>query len=99
MQVGFVGLGNMGGRVAHRLLAAGYPLGVYSRHPDSARALGDLGARAFSSPRLLAGNCDVVLTMVPDDTAVEGLVLGADGLLAGMREGGTIIGLSSVHPS
>ena len=73
MQVGFVGLGNMGGRVAHRLLAAGYPLGVYSRHPDSARALGDLGARAFSSPRLLAGNCDVVLTMVPDDTAVEGL--------------------------
>ena len=99
MQLGFIGLGNMGGRVARRLLAAGYPLGVYSRHSDSTRALVDLGAQTFASPRLLASHCDVVLTMVPDDDAVEGVVLGADGVLAGMREGGTIIDLSSVHPS
>ena len=44
MRLGFIGLGNMGGRVARRLLAAGYPLGVYARHPESTRALVDLGA-------------------------------------------------------
>ena len=69
-RLGFIGLGNMGGRVARRLLAAGFPLGMYSRHPDSARALVDLGARLSSSPRLLADNSDVVLTMVPDRKSV-----------------------------
>jgi 3-hydroxyisobutyrate dehydrogenase-like beta-hydroxyacid dehydrogenase len=89
----------MGGRVARRLVAAGYPLGVYSRHPDSARALVELGAQLYTSQRLLAGNSDVVLTMVPDDAAVEEVVLGADGVLGGIRAGGTIIDLSSVHPA
>ncbi len=98
-RLGFIGLGNMGGRVARRLLAAGFPLGMYSRHPDSLRALVDLGARGYSSPRLLAGNSDVVLTMVPDDAALERVVLGAVGVLSGIHAGSTIIDLSSVHPS
>jgi 3-hydroxyisobutyrate dehydrogenase-like beta-hydroxyacid dehydrogenase len=98
-RLGFIGIGNMGGRVARRLLTAGYPLGIYSRHPDSAHALVDLGARVYASPRLLADNSDVVLTMVPDDSALERVVLGADGVLSGIREGATIIDLSSVHPS
>src|SRR5438477_4645827 len=99
MRLGLIGLGNMGGRVARRLLAAGYPLGVYGRHPESTRALVDLGARAYPSPLLLAGDADVVLTMVPDDAALEQIVLGADGVLGGLRPGATIIDLSSVHPA
>ena len=98
-RLGFIGLGNMGGRVARRLLDAGYPLGVHSRHPDSIRALIDLGAQFHASPRQLARNSDVVLTMLPDDPAVESVVLGADGVLSGIAAGATIIDLSSVHPS
>jgi 3-hydroxyisobutyrate dehydrogenase-like beta-hydroxyacid dehydrogenase len=99
MQLGFIGLGNMGSRVAHRFLAAGYPFGVHSRHPDSIRALVDLGAQVYTSPLELARNSDVVLTMLPDDAALEHVVLGADGVLSGIRAGATIIDLSSVHPS
>jgi 3-hydroxyisobutyrate dehydrogenase-like beta-hydroxyacid dehydrogenase len=58
-----------------------------------------LGARGFSSPRLLAANSEVVLTMLPDDAALEGVVLGTAGVLSGIRAGSTIIDLSSVHPS
>src|SRR5260370_31316343 len=96
---GFIGVGNRGGRVARRLLAAGFPLGMYSRHPDSLGALVDLGARGYSSPQLLAANSDVVLTMLPDDAALEDVVLGTAGLLSGIPAGSTIIDLSSVHPS
>jgi len=88
----------MGGRVARRLLAAGFPLGMYSRHPDSLRALVDLGARGYSSPRLLAANSDVVVSMLPDDAALERVVLGDAGVLSGIPAGSTIIDLSSVHP-
>ena len=77
----------MGGRVARRLLAAGFPLGMYSRHPDSLRALVDLGARGYSSPRLLAANSDVMLTMLPDDAALERVVLGDAGVLSGIPRG------------
>src|SRR5260370_11911089 len=96
---GFIGVGNRGGRVARRLLAAGFPLGMYSRHPDSLGALVDLGARGYSSPQLLAANSDVVLTMLPDDAALEDVVLGTAGLLSGIPAGSTIIDLSSVPPS
>jgi 3-hydroxyisobutyrate dehydrogenase-like beta-hydroxyacid dehydrogenase len=98
-RLGFIGLGNMGRRIARRLLDAGHPLGAYSRHPDSARALIDLGAQIYASPLELARNSDVVLTMVPDDSAIEEVVLGGDGILGGIRAGGIIIDLSSVHPA
>jgi 3-hydroxyisobutyrate dehydrogenase-like beta-hydroxyacid dehydrogenase len=97
--LGFIGLGNMGGRVARRLLEAGYPLGVHSRSVDKTRPLADLGAQVYASPRQLTQHADVVLTMVPDDAAVEDVLLGADGVLSGIRQGATVIDLSSVHPS
>src|SRR4051794_36758435 len=64
--VGFIGLGAMGSRMAGRLLAAGYPLGVYNRTPDRARPLAERGARVYDSPRDLARNADVVLSSLTD---------------------------------
>ena len=97
--VGFIGLGNMGIRIARRLLDAGYPLGVHNRTADRARPLVDRGAQFYASATELAHQSDVVLTMLPDDTAVQEVLIGDSGVLGGLRPGGTIIDLSSVHPS
>jgi 3-hydroxyisobutyrate dehydrogenase-like beta-hydroxyacid dehydrogenase len=98
-QLGFIGLGNMGLRIARRLLDAGYPLGVHSRTAEKARALVGLGAQVYSSARELAHHSEVVLTMLPDDAAVQEVLIGATGVLSGMRARGTIVDLSSIHPS
>jgi 3-hydroxyisobutyrate dehydrogenase len=96
--LGFVGLGAMGSRMATRLLDAGYPLGVFNRTADKTRPLVERGARAFDSPRALAQHCEVVLSSLADDAAVEQALLGADGVVAGARSGTTLIDLSSVSP-
>jgi 3-hydroxyisobutyrate dehydrogenase len=88
----------MGSRIARRLMDAGYPLGVYNRTPEKARALAEQGARVFGSPRELAAAADTVLSMLADDTAVEQVMLGPDGIVAAVRPSATIIDLSSVHP-
>jgi 3-hydroxyisobutyrate dehydrogenase-like beta-hydroxyacid dehydrogenase len=85
--------------MAGRLLAAGYPLGVYNRTPDRARPLAERGARVYDSPRDLAQNADVVLSSLTDDAAVEQALLGDGGALAGARAGATLIDLSSVSPA
>jgi 3-hydroxyisobutyrate dehydrogenase-like beta-hydroxyacid dehydrogenase len=96
--LGFVGLGYMGGRIARRLMDAGYPLGVYNRSREKTRALGERGARVYDSPRELAADADTVLSMLADDAAVEQVMLGPDGVVSGLRPRSTIIDLSSVHP-
>jgi 3-hydroxyisobutyrate dehydrogenase-like beta-hydroxyacid dehydrogenase len=96
--IGFIGLGNMGSRMASRLLEAGFPLGIYNRSPEKIRPLAAQGAAVYDSPRELAQHADVVLSSVSDDAAVEQVLIGADGALAGARPGATLIDLSSVHP-
>src|SRR5579859_1260244 len=96
--LGFVGLGYMGGRIAGRLISAGYPVGVYNRTREKTRALAEQGARVYDSPRQLAADADIILSMLADDAAVEQVMLGPDGVLSGARPNSTIIDLSSVHP-
>ena len=96
--LGIIGLGAMGSRMAERLLEAGYPLGVYNRSPEKARALVQRGARLYDSAAEVARAADVVLTMLADDTAVEQVMLGPDGVVAASRPGTTLVDLSSVHP-
>jgi len=96
--LGFVGLGYMGGRIAGRLISAGYAVGVYNRTREKTRALAEQGARVYDSPGELASDADTVLSMLADDAAVEQVMLGPDGVLSGARPNSTIIDLSSVHP-
>jgi 3-hydroxyisobutyrate dehydrogenase-like beta-hydroxyacid dehydrogenase len=97
--LGFIGLGAMGSRIARRLLDAGYPLNVYNRTAAKTRALIEAGAQGCPSPSLLAQHSDVVLTMLSDDAALEAVMFGADGVLAGIRPKSTIVDLSSVYPA
>ena len=86
MKVGFIGLGNMGSGMAANLLQAGHALTVYNHTPARAEALVAKGATLAKTPGKAARG-DVVITMLADDAAVEGVVFGADGVLAGLQPG------------
>src|SRR3954469_16051368 len=90
-RLGFIGLGGMGSRMAGRLLAAGYDLTVYNRTRERARALEQRGAKVAATPRDLAAGVDIVLSSLADDAAVEGVMFGPEGALAGARSGAIFI--------
>lgn len=96
--LGFIGLGGMGSRMAGRLLAAGYELTVYNRSRQRLLPLQKAGANLAATPRELASATDVVLSCVADDQALEEVLLGTDGALAGARPGTLFIDLSTVSP-
>src|SRR5579871_3408017 len=98
MNLGFIGLGGMGSRMAARLLHAGYTLGVYNRTTDKAAPLVRLGATLFASPADLARSVDVVFSMLADDAAVEQVLQGPAGVVAQVKPGTSIVDLSSVRP-
>jgi 3-hydroxyisobutyrate dehydrogenase-like beta-hydroxyacid dehydrogenase len=98
MQVGFIGVGNMGSGMAANLLKAGHVLTVYNRTPARAEALVAEGATLAKTPSEAARG-DVVITMLADDAAVEELVLGADGVLSGLKPGCIHISMSTISVS
>jgi 3-hydroxyisobutyrate dehydrogenase/glyoxylate/succinic semialdehyde reductase len=88
----------MGGRMARRLLAAGYDLTVYDRTRSRARPLEQGGAKSAPTPERVAAGADVVLSSLADDTALEEVMFGPEGALAGARPGTTFIEMSTVSP-
>jgi 2-hydroxy-3-oxopropionate reductase len=96
MRVGFIGLGLMGKPMAGHILKAGYPLTVHNRSRAAVDELVTQGARAAASPRDVAVNSDVVITMLPDSPDVESVLNGPDGLLAGARPGLIHIDMSTI---
>jgi 3-hydroxyisobutyrate dehydrogenase-like beta-hydroxyacid dehydrogenase len=95
MQVGFIGLGNMGSGMAANLLKAGHALTVYNRTPAKAEALVVEGATLAKTPREAARG-DVVITMLADDAAVESVAFGRDGVLAGLKTLSIHISMSTI---
>jgi 3-hydroxyisobutyrate dehydrogenase-like beta-hydroxyacid dehydrogenase len=94
--LGFIGLGAMGGRMARRLLAAGYELTVYDRNHDRARALESDGAKFASTPKQVAASVDVMLSSLTDDVAVQEVMFGPEGALSGARTATIFIEMSTV---
>jgi 3-hydroxyisobutyrate dehydrogenase len=95
-RIAFLGLGIMGGGMARRLLAAGFPLTVYNRNAEKAAPFAAEGAQIASTPREAAGNAEVVISMLSDDEASRGVWLGEDGALAGAVPGTVLIESSTV---
>jgi 3-hydroxyisobutyrate dehydrogenase-like beta-hydroxyacid dehydrogenase len=81
MEVGFIGLGQMGSAIAANLLGAGHSLTVWNRSPDKAEPLVAKGARLAANPAEAATG-EVVFTMLADDRAVEAVVFGDHGVLS-----------------
>jgi 3-hydroxyisobutyrate dehydrogenase len=96
--LGFAGLGLMGAPMAHRLLAADYPVTVWNRDRHKlARLVGD-GATPADTPAALAANSVVVLLCLLDTAAVEQVVFGPDGIAQGLQRGALVIDFSSIRP-
>ncbi|OGO42892.1 MAG: hypothetical protein A2Z05_02350 [Chloroflexi bacterium RBG_16_60_22] len=98
MDIGFIGVGQMGSRMAKRLLDAGYKLTVNDINRNAARALSDRGARWADTPKAVAESCPVVISMLPGPPEVEQVVYGHDGLMAGWKKGDIYVDMSTSLP-
>lgn len=98
LKIGWVGLGNMGRPMAFNILKAGYELTVFNRSKDKEQELVAAGASSANSLQELASHCDIVFTMLSDDSAVKSVYSDTDGLLSGSRPGALMIDMSTVAP-
>lgn len=96
--IGFIGLGIMGKPMARNLIKAGYSLVVHNRSRGAVDELIAEGARAATRPSEVAQQSDVVILMLPDSPDVESVLLGEDGVLAGVRRGSLIVDMSTISP-
>jgi 3-hydroxyisobutyrate dehydrogenase-like beta-hydroxyacid dehydrogenase len=97
--LGYVGLGTMGGRMAKRLLDAGHSVVGYNRTKSKAEWLIEAGLAWADTPRQVAERSDVVLSMVTGTAAVVSITDGPDGILAGLGPGKIYIDMSTAGAS
>ena len=97
-KLGFVGIGYMGRPIAQRLLQAGFKLTTYDRDQTKAEALIGQGGAVAESIAGLCSSCDVVLSCLPNDEAVESAYKGPDGVIANAHRGSLAIDMSTVYP-
>jgi len=95
MDIGFVGLGNMGRGMVQSLLRAGHRVVVWNRTPERADQLVALGAERAATP-FEAAEVGVVFTMLADDAATEAVVAGPHGILAGLPRDGIHVASSTL---
>ena len=99
MRVGFIGLGNMGNPIAANVLKAGHNLTVYDLRREIGRNLEEAGAKWAASPKDVAAQSEVVLSSLPGPPEVEAVVLGEDGVFAGLGKGAAYIDISTNSPT
>ncbi len=87
MKIGFIGLGNVGGKLASSLLRNGYDLTVRDLDRDLAQPFLDKGADWAENPRRMAETCDMVITCLPSPSACSAVMEAEDGILAGLSTG------------
>ena len=97
--LGYIGLGVMGGRMADRLISKGHRVTGYNRTRQKAQWLVDRGMTWADTPRAVAEAADAVFVMVTDSAALEAVMRGPDGILAGLRLGTLLIDMSTVSPA
>jgi 2-hydroxy-3-oxopropionate reductase len=96
--IGFIGLGIMGRPMARNLLKAGHTLVVHSRSRGPVEEIVKAGATAAASPRDVAAQCDVLITMLPNSPEVEQVALGPGGIIEGARRGLIFADMSTISP-
>ena len=97
--LGYIGLGAMGGRMANRLIDKGHAVTGYNRTRSRAQWLIDRGMKWADSPRAVAEAADVIFVMVTDSKSLDAVSSGPDGFLAGLGTGKVIVDSSTVSPA
>lgn len=98
MRVGIIGTGLLGKAVAIRLLATGHRVTVYNRTMEKAHPLENQGAVIASSPREVAEESELVITIVKDSSAIESVAFGKDGIVYGKHPGLVVSDMSTISP-
>ena len=97
--LGFIGLGTMGGKMVQRLLRAGHTVTGYNRTKSRADWLLSLGMGWGDSPRAVAAAADITLSMVSNTQALDAITAGPEGVLAALEPGKVFIDMSTVSPA
>ncbi|WP_084781766.1 NAD(P)-dependent oxidoreductase [Bacillus niameyensis] len=97
--IGFIGLGVMGKSMALNLMEKGYRLDVYTRTKEKARELLEKGARWQNTPKEIAENAEIIITMVGYPKDVEGVYFGQDGIFSVAKEGTIVIDMTTSTPT
>jgi 3-hydroxyisobutyrate dehydrogenase-like beta-hydroxyacid dehydrogenase len=97
--LGFVGLGVMGSRMAKRLLDAGHSITGYNRTKAKSQWLLDAGMKWADSPRAAAESSEAVFSMIANNAALRAVTEGKEGILAGLSEGKIYVEMSTVSPA
>lgn len=97
--IGFIGIGVMGKSMAANLLKAGYPVVVYSRTKEKAKSLLELGAKWADSPKAVASDANVIITIVGYPADVKEVYLGENGLIPNGNEHTYLIDMTTSTPS
>jgi 2-hydroxy-3-oxopropionate reductase len=96
--IGFIGLGIMGKPMARNLMKAGYKSVVYNRSQAPVKELAADGATGADSPKAVAEQSDIVITMLPDSPQVQEVMTGEKGVLVGAKAGTLVIDMSTISP-
>jgi 3-hydroxyisobutyrate dehydrogenase-like beta-hydroxyacid dehydrogenase len=97
--LGFVGLGVMGGQMVNRLLGKDHTVTGYNRTRSKAQWLIDRGMKWADSPRAVAAAADITFAMVTNSAALGTIAEGPDGILAGLSKGKIFVDMSTVSPN
>jgi len=97
-RVGFIGLGIMGMPMAKNLIEAGFEVIVYNRTASKAEQMASQGAKKVNSPKELAEETQVIITIVADTPDVESVILGENGVIEGIKTDSVVIDMSTISP-
>jgi len=97
-RIGFIGLGVMGNLMCRRVLLLKKPVSVYDVDKKAVARMVEAGAEARKSPAEVAEYSDIVLASLPDDSVIEKVIFGENGLLEGIKPGNVFVDLSSSTP-
>jgi len=99
VKIGLVGTGMLGEAVGLHLLESGFSLTVYNRTKSKTKNLEQNGALISDTPKHVAESSDLIITCVKDADAVEQVLFGQDGIVAGKHEGLTVVEMSTINPN